>query len=71
MFLSAYTYTLEYRNDPANGNADFLSRHSQPATDADRAGPSRLTNPDTDGIYLIRPCGFTPCQPSMPSIDVG
>ena len=22
-------------------------------------------------IYLIRPCGFTPCEPSMSGIDVG
>ena len=68
-FLSAYTYTLEYRKGTANGNADLLSRLPQPATD--RTEPNRLSSPDTLGIYLIHPCGFTPCEPSMPGIGLG
>ena len=70
-FLSAYTYTLEDHKGTTNGNADFLSCLSQPATEADRTGRNRLTVPDTVGIYLIRPCGFTPCQPSVPGIGLG
>ena len=64
--FSAYTHTLEYRKGTANGNADFLSRLSQPANDADRTGPNHLTSPDTVGISLIRPC-----EPSMPDIGLG
>ena len=70
-FFSAYTYTLESRRGTPNGNADFLSCPPQPATDAHRTGPNRLTSPDTVSIYLTRPCGFTPCEPSMPSIGSG
>ena len=70
-FLSAYNYTLEYRNGTANGNADFLSRLPQPATDADRTGRNRLTGTDTVGIYLIRPCGFAPNKPPTPGIGLG
>ena len=55
----------------ANGNADVPSRFPQPATDADRTGPNRLTNPDTVGIYPIRPCCFKPCEPFMPGIGLG
>ena len=50
-FLSAYTYTLEYREGKANSNADFLSRLPQPATDADRTRRNRLTGLDTVGIH--------------------
>ncbi len=70
-FLSAYDYTLEYRKGTANGNADFLSRLPLPATEADRTGRNRLTGPDTVGIYLIRPCGFSPCEPPTPGIGLG
>ena len=70
-FLSAYTYTLECRKVAVNGNADFFSRPPQPATDADRTGPNRLTSPDTVDIYLIRPFGFAHCKLSMPGIGVG
>ena len=70
-FLSAYSFILKYRKGKSNGNADFLSRLPQPATEADRTGPNRLTGPDTVGIYLIRPCGFTPCEPSTPGIGLG
>ena len=62
-FLSAYTYTLEYRKGTANGNADFLSRLPQPATDGDRTGPNSLDDPA--GVYFIRPCCPTPHMPPM------
>ena len=35
VFLSAYSYTLEYRPGKANGNADLISRLPLPATEAD------------------------------------
>ena len=54
-FLTAYPYTIKYRRGSANANADFLSRLPLPATDADRTGPFRLTDPDDVHAYLIRP----------------
>ena len=42
-YLTAFDYTLEYRKGSANGNAAFLSRLPQPATEHDRSGSSRLT----------------------------
>ena len=70
-FLSAYSYTLEYRKGSASGNADFLSRLPQPVTDLDRTGPNRLTSPDTLGVYLIHACSFTPIESSTPGIGLG
>ena len=70
-FFSAYSYALEYRKGSANGNADFLSRLPQPATDLDRTGPNRPASPDTVGVYLIHACGFTPIEPSTPGIGLG
>eukprot|EP00752_Nemacystus_decipiens_P017591 g15764.t1 len=58
-FLTAYDYTLEYRKRPANGNADFLSRLPQPATEADRTGPGAINDPDTVRVYIIRSLGLT------------
>lgn len=60
-FLSAYTYTLEYRKGSVNSNADFVYRLSPPAADADCTGSNCLSSSDAVGICLIRPCGFTPC----------
>ena len=62
-FLTAIDYTLDYRKGSANGNADFLSRLPEPATEHDRSGSS--LNPVEDGgIYLIRACGQnTPSSP--------
>ena len=57
-FVTAFGYTLEYRTGIANGNADFLSRLPEPATEHDRSG-SRSTTPVYDGsIFLIRACGL-------------
>ena len=47
-FLTAFDYTLEYRKGNANGNADFLSRLPEPATEYDRNG-STILNPVEDG----------------------
>ena len=69
-FLSAYTYTMEYRKGTANGNADLLSRLRQPATDANRAGRNRLTGHDTVSIYFIRPCGFAQNKPPTPGVGL-
>lgn len=73
-FLTYYTsYTLEYRKGASNGNADFLSRLSIPATEHDRSGSSGLTPADDDeGIYLIPSYG---CQQygvaSSPGVGLG
>ena len=61
-FLGAFDYTLEYRKGSANGNADLLSRLSEPATDNDGSGSTSLTPVKHGGIYLIRACGL--CNPS-------
>ena len=52
----------------ANGNVDFLS---QPATDADRTGPNRLTVLDPTGVYLIGICGSASCKPPMLGFGLG
>ena len=70
-FLSAYSYTLEYRKGSSNGNADFLSRLPQPATDLDRTGPNRLTSLDTISIHLIQACSFTAIEPFTLGIGLG
>ena len=44
-FLSAYSYTLEYRPGKVNGNADLLSRLPLPATEADHHPDVRLSDP--------------------------
>lgn len=51
--LTAYDNTLKYRKGNANGNADFLCRLPQPATELDRTGPGRSTyDSRTPGIAL-------------------
>ena len=68
-FLTAFDYTLEYRKGSANGNADFLSRLPEPATDHDRSGSTSLNPVEDTGIYLIRVCGLK--TPSSPILGVG
>lgn len=70
-FLSAYTFTLECPKGTNHSNADFLFRFPQPATEAGRTGPSRLTGPDIAGICPIHPCGFTPREPTALGISLG
>ena len=42
-FTTVFDYTLEYRKGSATGNADFLSRLPEIATEHDRSGSSSLT----------------------------
>ena len=56
-YLVAFNYTLEYRKGIANGNADFLSRLLQPATEHDlSASPLSTMRPHTSS-------GFAACSP--------
>ena len=70
-FFTAFDCTLEYRKGSANGNADFLSRLTDPATEHDRSGSTSL-NPLQDGVInLIRVCGLnTPSSP-LPGVVLG
>lgn len=43
-YLSNFTYTLEYRKDPANGYAFFLPPLSLPAVEADAIGQDQIDN---------------------------
>ena len=56
-FLTAFDYTLGYRKGSANGNANFLSRLQEPATEHDRNSSTSLPFVEDGGIYLIRACG--------------
>ena len=51
--LRAHSYTLEYRPEKANGNADLLPRLPLPATEADNHPDARLFDPTDIGVYLI------------------
>ena len=70
-YLTAFDYTLEYRKGSKNGNADFLSRLPQPATEHDRSGSRRLTPVDDDAIHLVRACGLLTPSTSIPGIGLG
>ena len=67
-FLTAFDYTLDYRKGIANGNADFLSRLSQPASEHERSGSSSLTPVDDVGIFLIRACGLRTRSSPTPGV---
>ena len=55
-----------------NGNANFLSRLPEPATEHNRKGSTSLTPIEDGGIYLIRACGLhTPSSPFWVSAWVG
>ena len=69
-FLTVFDYTLEYRKGSANGNADFLSRLPEPATEHDCGGSTSL-NPVEDGvIYLIRACGLSTLSSQIPGVGL-
>ena len=70
-FLSAYSYTLEYRKGWFNGNADFFSHLPQPATDIDRTGPNYLISTDTVCTHLIQAFDFTAIEPFTPGFGLG
>ena len=57
-FLSAYTYTLEYRPGKNNGNSDLLSRLPLPVTEADNHPDVRLSDPEDIDVYLIGASGL-------------
>ena len=61
-FLSAYTYTLEYRPGKNNGNADVLSRLPLPATKADSHAEFRLSDPTDVDVYMIGASGVHPAR---------
>ena len=63
-FLTTYNYTLEYRKDSANGNADFLSHLPLPAMELERSGPSSRTPSDEERVFLIRSHGLLLGGPS-------
>ena len=70
-FLTAFDYTLEYRRESLNGNADFLSRLPEPATEHDRNGSTNITPVEDGDIYLIMACGlYTPSSP-IPGVGLG
>ena len=68
-FPSAFDYTLEYRKGSGNGNADFLSRLPEPATENYRSELTSLNRVEDGGIYLIRASGLN--TPSSPIPGVG
>ena len=68
-FLVAFDYTLEYRKDSEDGNADFLSRLPEPATEHNRIVLTSLNPVEDGGIYLIKACGLR--APSSPITGVG
>ena len=70
-FLTAFDYTLEYRKGSANGNADYLSRLPEPATEHDRSASSSLTPVDDDGIFLIQACGLRARSSPTPGVGLG
>ena len=69
-FLTAFYYTLEYRNGSADGNADFLSRLPEPATEHDRKGSSCLIPVEDGGIFLIRACGLRTWASPIPGVGL-
>ena len=69
-FLTAFDYTLEYRKGSANGNADFLSRLPEPATEHDRTGSSSLIPVEDGGIFLIRACGLRTWASPIPGVGL-
>lgn len=70
-FLSAYNFSLSYRRDKYNANADFLSRLPFPPTKEDNSGYCVLSGPDDLGVYFIRACGFKPIYFRILAISLG
>ena len=67
-FPTASDYSLEYRKGSANGNADFMSRFPEHATEHDRSGSSILTPVNDGGIFLIRACGLHTRASRIPGV---
>ena len=69
-FLTVFDYTLEYRKGNANGNADFLSRLPEPATERDRTGSSSLIPVENGSFFLIRACGLRTRAAPIPGVGL-
>ena len=65
-FLNAYQFTLEYRKASGNGNADFLSRLSLPATESAIDGDCQLTHSGDVDVYFV---GASEYWPRVRSVD--
>lgn len=70
-FFSACAYTLKYRKGSSDGDADFLNRPPQLATDLDHTVSNRLNSAHTVSIHLIETCGFSATEPFTPGIGLG
>ena len=70
-FLTAFDYTLEYRTCSANGNANFLYRFPDPATEHDRSASSSFTLVHDDGTLFIRACGLRTRSSKTPYVGLG
>ena len=70
-FLTTFDHILEYRKGSANGNADFLSRLPEPATEHDRSGSTSLNPVEDVGIYLIRAYGLSTLSSPIPGVGFG
>ena len=70
-FLTAFDYTLEHRKGSASGNADFLSRLPEPATEHDHNGSTSLNPVEDGGIYLIKVCWLSTPSPPIPGVGLG
>ena len=68
--ISAYMYTMEYREGSAKYTTDCFSLPHQPVTEVDRIGTDHLTSLDTGDIYLTRLWECTVYEPSMPEIGL-
>ena len=69
-FLTAFDYTLEYRKGSANGNADFLSRLPEPATEHDRTGSNSLIPVEDCGIIFTQACGLRTHASPVPGVGL-
>ena len=70
-FLTALDYTLEYGKGSANGNADFVSRLPEPATEQARNRSSSLTPVNYDDIVPIWACRLRTRSSPTPGVGSG
>ena len=70
-FLSGYNFSLYYRYDKDNANADFLSRLPLSPNEEEISGSYALSDPDDLGVYLTRACGIVPSFCPIPDIGLG
>ena len=70
-FLLVYRFSLSYRRDKENANADFLSILPLPPIEEDMSDSCALSGPDDLGVYLIRACDFIPSFCPIIDITVG